>query len=472
MDLESSDDSVKCCKHCVCGCIDCSMAAQSSGNWPRSVKRKHKECEEETQHSGVARVEIGNECDALREAVSTQQKSIQDLYEELEEERNAASTAANETMSMILRLQREKADLQMEARQFRRFVEERASHDQHELLALEDMLYQREQAIHSLSCEVQAYKHRLMSFGLTESEAEGDPYEFPPYYEYPPLRCNAMHASMDADNDEIDIDKYAFGETPRDRLRNLESRISQMERSPTYSQMDGELSGKNILEKVIVGHSPRWAKHSRKVSCDSSSFFPEYVMDSPKLSGSFRKTDCFSQSEDVSSLKKVDNASEAGDDMIDEVYTVDSEFKGGVDAFDDYVTTPREFINHADFEDPYVKKLCMRLQALEADRESMRQSIISMRTDKAQLVLLKEIAQQLCKEMSQQKKMTARSFIGSLPFLTVFKWVASIVFWRKTAREIKYLFGPPSDSVGLLMLLDKGPHVRSWRYFQCTQVGD
>nr|KYP71156.1 hypothetical protein KK1_010400 [Cajanus cajan] len=446
------------------------MAAQSSGNWLRSVKRKHKEFDQNGQfpdQDPVARVEIGNECDALREAVSSQQKSIQDLYEELEEERNAASTAANETMSMILRLQREKAELQMEARQFKRFVEERTSHDHHELLALEDLLYQREQAIQSLSCEVQAYKHRLMSYGLTESEAEGDAYEFPPY-EYPPLRCNAMHA----DNDEIDIDKYAFGETPKDRLRNLETRISQMERSPTYSQMDGEFNGKNILEKVIVGHSPRWAKHSRKISCDSSSFCPEYMMDSPKLSGSFRKMDCFSQSDDVSPLKKVDNASEAGDDMIDKVYTIDSDFKGGVGVYDDFATTPREFVNHADFEDPYVKKLCMRLQTLEADRESMRQAIISMRTDKAQLVLLKEIAQQLCKEMSQQKKMTARSFISSLPFLTVFKWVASIVFWRKRAHEIKYMFGLPSDSAGLLMLLDKGPHVRSWRYLQCTQVGD
>ncbi|TKY61883.1 Myosin-binding protein 7 [Spatholobus suberectus] len=478
MDLESSGDLVKCCKHRECGCSNCSMAGQSSGNWLRSVKRKHKELEQGRQFpelgpdcDPVARVDIENECDALRQAINSQQKSIQDLYEELEEERNAASSAANETMSMILRLQREKAELQMEARQFKRFVEERTSHDQQELLALEDLLYKREQVIQSLTCEVQAYKHRLMSLGLTESEVEGDQYEFPPY-EYPPLRCNAMHASMDADNDEIEIEKYAFGETPRDRLRNLESRISQMERSPTYSQMDGEFSGKNILEKVIVGQSPRRAKHSGKFSCDLSSLCPEYMMDSPRLSGSFRKIDCFSQSEDLSNLMKVDNASEAGDDMIDKVYTIDSEFKAGVGVYDDYATTPREFVNHVDFEDPYIKKLYMRLQALEADRESMRQAIISMRTDKAQLVLLKEIAQQLCKEMSQQKKMTARSFIGNLSFLTVFKWIASIVFWRKNAHEIKYMFGLPSDSVGLLMLLDKGPHVRSWRYLQSTQVGD
>ena len=83
----------------------------------------------------------------------------------------------------------------MEARQFKRFAEEKMTHDQEELLSLEDLLYKREQIIQSLTCEVQAYKHRLMSFGLTEDEAEGDQYELPTY-EYPPLKCNVMHDGM------------------------------------------------------------------------------------------------------------------------------------------------------------------------------------------------------------------------------------------------------------------------------------
>lgn len=419
MDLSGNWLKTKSCKcrDCECGCVP-----ERSGNWLRSVKRKHDELEWEKQLNGgdgVVRVEIGDECLALRQAVSSQQNAIQNLYAELEEERNAASSAANETMSMILRLQTEKAELEMEARQFKRFVEERTSHDQQELLALEDLLYKREQAIHSLTCEVQAYKHRLMSYGLTESEAEGDQYEFPPY-EYPPLKCNVMHAVGDDDDDDddnVDIEKYAFGETPRDRLRSLENRISQMERTPTYSQMDADFTGKNVLEKVIVGQSPRRNKHSRKFSCDSSSLGHEFMSDSPMRNGSFRKID----NDDFSNLKKMDNVSEAGDNMTDRVYTIDSEFKGGVGVYDEYAITPREVGNPCDFEDPYVKKLYMRLQALEADRESMRQAIISMRTDKAQLVLLKEIAQHLCKEMSDQKRVTVRSLVGGLSFLTVFK---------------------------------------------------
>ena len=436
--VPSSRDLMKCCN---CGC-SCSLAAQSSGTWIRSVKRKHDEFEQGSNffipgldYVSVARVEIENECAALREAISSQQKAIQDLNAELEEERNSASTAANEAMSMILRLQREKAEVQMEARQFKRFAEEKMQHDQEEILALEDLFYKREQTIQSLTCEVQAYKHRMMSFGLTEAEADGDSQYELPNYEYPPLKCNVMNAGMDVDNDneDTDIEKHVFGETPSNRLRNLENRISQMERTPTYSQVDEDFTGKNILDKVIVGQSPIRTRHSRKFSRDSvgRETGSEYMMDSPKVNSNFRK-DNFSQSEDQSNLRK-DNVSE-GDDMSDRIYTIDSihtgvpyngfaEAKAGGGAFEDYATSPREAGNHEEFEDPYIKKLYMRLQALEADRESMRQAIISMRTDKAQLVLLKEIAQHLCKEMSPQRKMTTRkpSFGGRSSLLSIVK---------------------------------------------------
>ncbi|XP_019453339.1 PREDICTED: myosin-binding protein 7-like [Lupinus angustifolius] len=490
MDVElvlSSKDLLKCCN---CGC-SCSLAAQSSGTWMRSVKRKHDEFELD---SGLrvpmfARIGIENECMALREMVSSQQKTIEDLNAELEEERNSASTAANEAMSMILRLQREKAEIQMESRQFKRFAEQKMSHDQEEFLSLEDLLYKREQIIQSLTCEVQAYKHRMMSFGLTEEEVEGEQYELSTY-EYPALKCNVLHGVMDANNDDTDIEKYAFGENPSDRLRDLENRIFQMERSPTYSQMDGDYTGKNTFEKVIVGQSPRRTRHSRKFSSDSTSFGgmgrengPDFQMDSPKVNNNSRK-DNFSQSDDPSNLKKEDKASES-DDTSDRIYTVDfvqvgapdngfteSKARGG--AFEDYATSPRESGKNADFEDSDIKKLYMRLHALEADRESMRQAIISMSTDKAQFVLLKEIAQHLCKEMSPERRMTERkpSIVGSFSFFSIFTWITSVVFWRKRAHQSKYMFELPADSMGLLLLLDNGTHARPWRCISSTQVGD
>lgn len=468
MDLEvtsASRDLVQCCN---CGC-SCSQIGSSSSTWYRSVKRKYDEFEGGKQFfipgidiSSNPRIEIENECVALREAVSSQQQAIQDLYTELEEERNASSSAANEAMSMILRLQREKAEIQMEARQFKRFAEEKMAHDQQELLALEDLLYKREQAIQSLTCEVQAYKHRMMSYGLTEAEADGErrglsripsmvenvDTQFDlPTYDYPALKCSLNEHPGPVDNDVADVEKYAFGETPRSqsRFKNLGYRIYQMENSPRNNHPDGDSSsGKNILEKVVVGQSPRRQRHSRRFSTDSLNSYMGMVKEtnsdfatdsprfnSPRLNSSFKKME---QTEDYSNLRKMDNASDIGDDTSDRIYTIDSvqngeqyksvtEPEGGVGVCEEYVTTPRGSLNQYDVGDPDIKKLYMRLQALEADRESMRQAIISMRTDKAQVVLLKEIAQHLCREMTPERRLPVRkpSILEGFSFMSIFK---------------------------------------------------
>ncbi|XP_057977127.1 myosin-binding protein 7 [Malania oleifera] len=510
-------DLVKCC-NCDCSCS--LINGSYSGTWLRSVKRKFDEFEDGGRfvlpgfdYLSVARVEVENECTALREMVASQQQSIQDLYMELEEERNAASSAANEAMSMILRLQREKAEVQMEARQFKRFAEEKMAHDQEEIFALEDLLYKREQAIQALTCEVQAYKHRMMSYGLTEAEAEGEgekggharsqsmfetfdaQFQFPAY-DYPPLKCNLNEPLVHSehDNETADVEKYAFGETPRDRehLKNLEYRICQLEGTPRSNEHDGDLGGtKNILEKVIVNQSPRRARHLRRFSTESSNSLlgsaremgQDFTAESPRPGSSFNKTEYISHMEDYSNVKKFDDASENGDDMSDRVYTIDSvhngvsyngvtETKASVGMGEDYVTTPRGSLKRADVGDPDIKKLYMRLQALEADRESMKQALISMRTDKAQLVLLKEIAQQLCKEATPQRRMPIKkaSVLRSFSLVEVLKWVLSFIFWRKRARRSKHTFGLSANNVGLLMLLDKGPRMRNWRCLTSAQV--
>lgn len=527
MDLEvfsslafpTSRNMVKCCD---CGCSCSLVASSSSESWFRSVKRKYNEFEDGNRFFVPGfdllpnpRVQIENECTALRETVSSQQQTIQDLYAELDEERNASSSAANEAMSMILRLQREKAEIQMEARQFKRFAEEKMGHDQQELSVLEDLLYKREQTIQSLTCEVQAYKHRMMSYGLTEQEAEGEINEFSrdmsmtenfdaaqvdvPIYEYPQLKCSVNEnpgALAEGDDDTVDIEKYPFGESPDggDQLKNLEFRICQMERTPRGHLKDGEFSGaKNILEKVIVGQSPRLPRHSRKISTDSFSSFmslpretgPDFTTGSPKFkqTPTFTKKDYVTLPDDNSNSRRTDSASELGDDTSDRVYTIDSihngapsdgvaESKPGVGISEDYISSPRETLNRHDVSDPDIKKLYMRLQTLEADRESMRQAIISMRTEKAQMVLLKEIAQHLCKEVSPARPMPLKkpSILGSFSFISVFKWIASFVFWRKRARQSKYMFGLSPTNVGLLMLLDKGPRTKPWRCVTSTQV--
>ncbi|KAL1196921.1 Myosin-binding protein 7 [Cardamine amara subsp. amara] len=521
--VSSPRDVVRCCD---CGC-DCSLNNPSFGSWIRSVKRKHDEFENDKPFyipelelelsSSNAKVQIENECELLRETVSSQQQSIQDLYEELDEERNAASTAANEAMSMILRLQREKAELQMELRQFKRFADEKMEHDQQELLALEDLIYKREQTIQALTFEAQAYKHRMMSYGLTEDEAEFDgeknmlsrnpsmvendsQYDLPTY-DYPPIKCNVNEnpGPLEADIDVDDVEKYPLADSPhgRENLKTLERRISQMERNPSFTQSNGgDVSGgRNYMEKMVVGQSPRRQRHFRTVSTGSSSSLlgptrelrPDFYLDSPRSnSGSVKKMEDVSVAEGnaFGKGKGGDSSETVDNDMNDRVYTIDSvhhhsvshsgaaEQKFKDDASDSYVMSPREKMNQPDLGDPDIVKLYMRLQALEADRESMRQAIMSMRTEKAQMVLLKEIAQHLSKDVVPERRLPLRkaSIVGAFSFIYVFKWITSFVFWRKKARRSKYMNGIQGNNMGLQMLLEKTPRIRQWRCLSSTQV--
>ncbi|MBA0800613.1 hypothetical protein Gohar_011037 [Gossypium harknessii] len=486
-------DLVKCCD---CACPTCSLIGKPSSTWFRSVKRKYDEFETGDRFYvpgfdlySNPKVQIENECAALRETVCSQQEKIQDLHAELEKERNASSSAATEAMSMILKLEKQKAEIQMEASQFKRFAEEKMAHDQEEIHVLEDLLYKKDQSVQSLTCEALAYKHRMMSYGLTEAEAEGDKdgeirnlgmaEDFDaqvdlPEYDYPQLKCNMNENPGD---DAEDVEKYAFGETPhaRDQLRNLEQRIFQVERSSGGSQLDGGCSRtKHVFEKVIVGHSPRRTRHSRRFSIDSYNSFlaketaseftidsPRFHIGSPRFNASHKKMEFISRMDEISSSKRMDNASEVEDDTSDRVYTIDPVHNGavynetldskpGVGITDEYASTPREQINLPDACDPDIKKLYTRLQALEADRESMRQALLSMRTDKAQLVLLKEIAQHLSKEMpSKRQDVVAKpSIIGSLPFMTVFKvpvWIITKQCWL--ANAIRQ--GPSTEAVAM-----------------------
>ncbi|CAN7069308.1 unnamed protein product [Brassica rapa subsp. trilocularis] len=426
-------DLVRCCD---CGC-DCSLNA----SWIRSVKRKHDELEnykpelDLDSSSSNAKVQIENECELLRETVTSQQESIQELYAELDEERNAASTAANEAMSMILKLQRDKAEIQMELRQFKRFAEEKMEHDQQELLAFEDLVYKREQTIQALACEAQGYKHRMMSYGVDESEFDGERNEFEyelPAYDYPPLRCS-LNENPDLEADVEDVEKYALTDSSphgREDLKSLEQRISQME--------SGDVSGggRTYLEKEVVGQSPS------------------------------------------SSRDQGPDLSETGDnEMDDRVYTIDSihhsvsqsdvsEQKFKDDGYGEKLNQPD------DHSDPGITKLYARLQALEADRESMRQAIVSMRTEKAQMVLLKEIAQHLSKDMVPERRLPLQkaSAVGAFSFISLFKWITSFLFWRKRARRSKYMNGMQGSNMGLQILLETTPRIRQWRCLSRTQV--
>ncbi|KAH0932046.1 LOW QUALITY PROTEIN: hypothetical protein HID58_009163, partial [Brassica napus] len=85
-----------------------------------------------------------------KETMRAQQELLQKITHELDAEREASSTAASEALSMILRLQGEKAALEMEASQYKRMSEEKMCHAETSLTLFEDLIYRKEMEMASL----------------------------------------------------------------------------------------------------------------------------------------------------------------------------------------------------------------------------------------------------------------------------------------------------------------------------------
>ncbi|KAF8733750.1 hypothetical protein HU200_014597 [Digitaria exilis] len=99
--------------------------------------------------------------DQLKSALASARKSLNSLYAELENERNAAAIAADETMAMINRLQEQKAAMQMEAIQYQRLMEEQSEYDQEALQRLNELVVKREKEKQDLERELELYRHKV-----------------------------------------------------------------------------------------------------------------------------------------------------------------------------------------------------------------------------------------------------------------------------------------------------------------------
>ncbi|KAH0994186.1 hypothetical protein GBA52_005669 [Prunus armeniaca] len=94
----------------------------------------------------------------LEQALEEEHAARAALYLELEKERSAAATAADEAMAMIFRLQEEKASIEMEARQYQRMIEEKSAYDAEEMNILKEILVRREREKHFLAKEVEEFR--------------------------------------------------------------------------------------------------------------------------------------------------------------------------------------------------------------------------------------------------------------------------------------------------------------------------
>ncbi|PHT52343.1 hypothetical protein CQW23_06805 [Capsicum baccatum] len=116
--------------------------------------------------------------ECLQETLCLHERLIDKLYNELDEESEASASAASEALSMILRLQGEKAAEEMEAEQYKRFVEEKMSHAEESLSILQELINQKQMEIAELDYHARAYRYKLLSMGYDDDDIDVSDIDF------------------------------------------------------------------------------------------------------------------------------------------------------------------------------------------------------------------------------------------------------------------------------------------------------
>ncbi|XP_055816067.1 protein FLOURY 1-like [Solanum dulcamara] len=109
---------------------------------------------------------------SLRKMVELERHRANAACLELEKERMAAATAAEETMAMILRLQNEKSLVEMEANQYKRLAEEKQLHDQEVIQSLQWLVLQHESERSILEDQLKSCSEKLKPFGKRDYEGD------------------------------------------------------------------------------------------------------------------------------------------------------------------------------------------------------------------------------------------------------------------------------------------------------------
>ncbi|KMZ60190.1 hypothetical protein ZOSMA_5G00520 [Zostera marina] len=146
----------------------------------------------------------------LKEALMKEKTTRQAVQIDLEKERFYAASAADETVAMIYRLQKEKAMVEMNAKQYRRMIEEKAVYDEDEMEILKEMLIMIEKEVYCLRKQL-----RLTTTAPDEDEEEEEYHSefqekevvsvdfYAPHVQPPPLSLPLEHQQSQT-NHEIE----------------------------------------------------------------------------------------------------------------------------------------------------------------------------------------------------------------------------------------------------------------------------
>ncbi|PIN01489.1 hypothetical protein CDL12_26004 [Handroanthus impetiginosus] len=124
-----------------------------------------KEYSEEDDESDVSK---------LRKLIKIELQKANAAYAELMKERAASASAAEEAMTMILRLQNEKSLVEMELSQYRRLAEEKQIHDQEVIKSLQWLVCRHESERSLLEYQLKVCRNKLKRFLRDEAEEDGE----------------------------------------------------------------------------------------------------------------------------------------------------------------------------------------------------------------------------------------------------------------------------------------------------------
>ncbi|KAG0469935.1 hypothetical protein HPP92_016635 [Vanilla planifolia] len=150
---------------------ECKLPDTPVGNGLQSITRRSYNdlsSMESADGSILSEVEGEGIVNRLKRQLEMERKSLNILYKELEEERNASAIAANQAMAMINRLQEEKAAMRLEALQYLRMMEEQTEYEEEALQKLNDQLNERDKEILDLEAELENYRKQIGDETLTK----------------------------------------------------------------------------------------------------------------------------------------------------------------------------------------------------------------------------------------------------------------------------------------------------------------
>ncbi|XP_010112252.2 protein FLOURY 1-like [Morus notabilis] len=108
---------------------------------------------------------------ALRKMVKIERGRARKVRKELEKERLAAASAAEEAMAMILRLQSERSSVEMEANQYRRMAEQKQVYNEGIIQSLQWIVAKHEEERSGLEDQLRLCRRKLKIF-MKESEKD------------------------------------------------------------------------------------------------------------------------------------------------------------------------------------------------------------------------------------------------------------------------------------------------------------